>query len=199
MVPGAVVLSVAVSASPVTLLAVASPVASNGTGTFAATPLSASSSWQVSAQTGDFTWSYPMAVPPAPAGPAPSLSLSYDSGSVDGETGSTNNQPSGVGDGWSVAGGGGFIERSYVPCALAGNPGSGDLCWNGDNATLSLGGHSGLLVKNSTTGYWYLQNDDGSRLQQLTLAANGSSGGQYWVLSTTDGTRYYFGETTNSA
>jgi hypothetical protein len=36
-----------------------------------------------------------------------------------------------------------------------------------DNATISLGGHSGQLIKDSATGVWKLQSDDGSRVEHL--------------------------------
>lgn len=185
------------SGSAMMLTAAASPTSSAGTGSFAATDLQPAGAWQVSAQSGDFSWSYPLRVPPAAAGPVPGLSLSYDSQAVDGETGSTNNQPSAVGDGWSMAGGG-FVERSYIPCALdTGSTGpvtsSGDLCWKTDNATLNLGGHTSQLVKDSASGVWKLAADGGSRLEHLTGAGNGAQGGEYWRLTTTDGTQYYFG------
>ncbi|MEO9240099.1 MAG: hypothetical protein ABI418_18635, partial [Jatrophihabitantaceae bacterium] len=139
-----------------------------GTGDFTATPLRPASSWRVSAQTGAFDWEYPMRVPPAAAGPEPSLALSYDSQSVDGETGSTNNQPSAVGDGWSLAGAG-SIDRSYTPCTLATSAvQTGDLCWLNDNATVSFAGHSGRLIKDTTSGAWRLESDDNTRIEYLT-------------------------------
>ncbi|MEO6700340.1 MAG: restriction endonuclease fold toxin [Jatrophihabitantaceae bacterium] len=192
----AIVLTPTVSAPAMVLAPMAGPVSSAGTGIFAATPLKPSSSWQVSAQTGDFSWTYPMAVPPAAAGPQPSLALSYDSGSVDGETGSTNNQPSTVGEGWSLTGDG-FIERKYVSCSeddgvTGAVASSGDLCWKTDNAVMSFGGHSGNLVKDST-GTWRLQDDDGSRVEHLTSCVNGTWDNDCWRLTTTDGTQYYFG------
>ncbi|MFE4949603.1 RHS repeat-associated core domain-containing protein [Leifsonia sp. NPDC056665] len=199
---GSVVITPMISAAPMMVAAAAAPVSSSGTGSFAATSLKPSSSWDVSAQTGDFSWSYPLAVPPTPAGPSPSVALAYDSQSVDGETGSTNNQPSAIGEGWSLAGGG-FIERSYVPCAIdngASGPvtTSGDECWKTDNATISVGGHSGQLIKDATTGVWKLQSDDGTRFEHLVGSAAGcSSNGTYdtdcWRMTTTDGTQYYFG------
>ncbi|MCU1479244.1 MAG: hypothetical protein JWQ19_30 [Subtercola sp.] len=198
----AIVLTPTVTKRPIFLAPLTTPISSAGTGSFSATPLKPSSSWDVSAQTGDFSWSYPMAVPPAAAGPAPSVNLTYDSQSVDGETGSSNNQPSAIGDGWSL-GGSGFIERTYVSCAQddgASGPvtTSGDLCWKTDNATLSLGGHTGQLVKDATTGVWKLQSDDGSRIEHLVGTAAGcSANGTYdtdcWRLTTRDGTQYYFG------
>ncbi|HEY2044386.1 MAG TPA: hypothetical protein VGH11_17055, partial [Jatrophihabitans sp.] len=181
------------SAGPVVLMAIAAPQSTTGTGDFTSTSLSPSASWQVSAQTGSFSWTYPLRVPPVAAGPTPSVSLSYDSGSIDGETGSTNNQPSAVGDGWNLAGAG-FIERSYAPCATDGGaPTSGDQCWKSDNATMSFGGHSGHLVRVGTTNEWRLESDDGSRIERLTGAINGDNDGEYWKLTTTDGTQYFFG------
>ncbi|HEX4057582.1 MAG TPA: hypothetical protein VHX87_04605, partial [Galbitalea sp.] len=172
-------------------------MSASGTGSFAATPLDAASSWDVSAQTGDFSWSLPLRTPPAAAGPAPQVSLNYDSQSVDGETGATNNQPSDIGDGWSL-GGTGYIQRQYVSCSQdTGSSGpvttSGDLCWLTDNAVLNLGGHSGTLVKDATSGKWKLQNDDGTRIEHLTTCVNGTYDNDCWRVTTTDGTQYYFG------
>jgi RHS repeat-associated protein len=187
-----------VSVQPMVVAAVAGPTAANGTGSFSATPLAPSASWPVSTQAGDFSWNYPLRLPPAAAGPAPSLALSYNSGRVDGETGSTNNQPSGVGEGWNLAGAG-FIERSYVPCSTDGVSASGDECWKTDNATMSFAGHTGLLVKDSASGTWRMQADDGTRVEKLTGASNGGHNGEYWKLTTTDGTQSFFGRAANSA
>lgn len=199
---GATLLTPTLSARSVLLAATATPVSASGTGSFTATSLKPSSAWDVSAQTGDFSWSYPLSVPPAPAGPAPQLSFSYDSQSVDGETGSTNNQPSVVGEGWSLAGAG-FIERTYVSCATdngASGPvtTSGDLCWKTDNATISFAGHSGQIIRDATSGTWRLQSDDGTRFEHLVgtaagCAANGTYDTDCWRMTTTDGTTYYFG------
>jgi RHS repeat-associated protein len=137
----------------------------------------------------------------AAGGLVPQVSLSYDSGSADGETGVTNNQPSAVGDGWSLAGAG-FIERSYVPCSVDGVSTSSDLCWKSDNASISFAGHSGHLIKDRA-GNWHIEGDDGSKIEKLTGAVNGDAGtagtdgsggaGEYWKLTTTDGTQYFFG------
>jgi RHS repeat-associated protein len=191
-----------ISSAKILLTPAGTPTAADGTGNFAATPLATAAFWQVSAQTGDFSWSYDMRTPPPAAGPSPSLALQYDSQSVDGESGSTNNQPSAIGDGWSQAGAG-FIERNYVSCARdngASGPvtTSGDQCWKTDNATISFDGHSGQLVKDSATGQWRLQNDDNSRIEHLVgtsagCAANGTYDTDCWRVTTTDGTQYYFG------
>lgn len=96
---GSVQLTPQVAAAPMLVAATSSPQSDAGTGTWAATSLRGSGAWSVSTQAGNFDWSYPFRMPPAAAGPSPDLSLSYDSGSVDGETASTNNQSSVVGDG----------------------------------------------------------------------------------------------------
>ena len=87
---------------------------SGSSGDWAATSLSPSSTWQVSPQTGAFSWNYPLRVPPA-TGPAPQLALGYSSGSVDGRVASTNNQTSWIGDGFELWPG--YVERKYISCA----------------------------------------------------------------------------------
>lgn len=171
---------------------------SGSTGNWSATPLSPSASWQVSGQTGDFSWSYPMRVPPVSGGPQPDLALSYSSGSLDGRVASTNNQTSWVGDGWNLDSG--YVERKYQSCsddmgANANNAGhrTGDLCWFSDNATLVFGGSTTELVKDAATGTWHAQSDDGSRVERLTGGWNDDDDGEYWRVTTTDGTQYYFG------
>jgi RHS repeat-associated protein len=193
---GSTVLTPTVGNTAVLVVPMSSPTSTVGGGSFGASPVRPSSTWQVSAQTGDFSWSYPMRVPPTPAGPSPSIALNYSEQSVDGETGVTNNQPSDVGEGWSLAGGG-SISRSYASCAIADGTRaailrSGDLCYSTDNATISVAGHSGSMIRDSS-GTWKLSADDGSRVQYQTGASNGTSDGGYWVLTTTDGTRYFFG------
>lgn len=197
-----VVLTPSLAGSPTMVTALAGASSANGTGSYAATPLKSSSTWDVAEQTGAFTWSYDMAVPAPAAGPAPSVALSYNSQSVDGLTASTNNQPSVVGEGWELAAAG-FIERSYVPCAKDdGASGavatSGDLCWKTDNATVSIGGRAGALIKDSSSGKWRLQNDDGTRFERFTgtaqgCAPNGTANTECWRMTTTDGTQYWFG------
>ena len=92
---------------------------SGPSGDHAATSLAASADWSVGAQSGDFTWSYDMRVPPALGGDEPEVSLGYSSQSVDGRTASTNNQPSWAGEGFELSPGG-YIERRYKPCILDG-------------------------------------------------------------------------------
>ncbi|MGN9907459.1 RHS repeat-associated core domain-containing protein [Phytohabitans sp. LJ34] len=162
-----------------------------GAGNPTATPLAPSSTWQVSAQTGDFSWSYPLRVPPAPGGLEPDLALSYASSAVDGRTSATNNQASWVGEGWDLSPG--FVERVYGGCADDAGNGRGDLCWRSDNAVASYSGGGGLLICCDGDGKWRAQGDDGSRIERLTGAGNGDDDGEYWKITTTDGTQYFFG------
>src|SRR5215472_12902060 len=169
---------------------------SGGTGDFKATTLPPSATWGVGLQTGDFTWSYPLPGPPAIAGAAPSMALAYDSGSTDGETAQANTQTSQVGEGFDLAGGG-FIERRYKACAdeiTTASSKTGDLCWGGDNGYLSLDGRATELVKDDSSGVWHPKDDDGSRVELLTGAANGANNGEYWKITANDGTQYFFGK-----
>jgi RHS repeat-associated protein len=177
---------------------------SGGAGDYKATSLSPSSLWQVGLQTGDFTWSYPLRVPPSIGGKAPSLSLSYDSGSTDGETAQSNSQPGQLGEGFSLAGAGGFIERKYTSCGDLINAGNtntgqptyeqtGDQCWDGLNAYISSAGHSGQLIYDPSDSSWHLSSDDGSTVRFLSGADNGAYNGSYWEVIAPDGTQYYYG------
>ncbi|WP_395292404.1 hypothetical protein ACF9IK_01445 [Kitasatospora hibisci] len=142
-------------------------------------------------------------MPPTLGGSAPQVALGYDSASVDGRTSSTNAQASWIGDGWDLNSG--FVERSYKPCDKAGIAGSGDQCWGGANLTLSLGGHSGELVPDDASCVsgdpkneqsmctWRLKNDDGTKVEFLTGATNGTWNGSYLKVTDTAGTVYYFG------
>ncbi|WP_370412392.1 polymorphic toxin-type HINT domain-containing protein [Streptomyces fradiae] len=163
-----------------------------GTGDYSATPLAASSVWSAGGNSGSFTWSYGFAMPPAAAGPVPSLSLSYDSGSVDGRTATTNNQGTSVGEGFSLTES--YVERSYGSCDDDGHEDVFDRCWKYDNARLVLNGRSSRLVKTATANVWKLENDDASKVVRSTGADNGDGDGEYWTVVTGDGTRYVFGQ-----
>lgn len=167
-----------------------------GGGTHSATPLSPSATWEVSARTGDFTWSYPLRVPPAPGGLEPKLALAYESSTVDGRNSATNNQSSWVGEGWDLSPG--FVERTYSLCAADKGEytppdGTGDQCWKSDNATASYNGGGGMLIRDSATGTWRPKADDGAKIERLAGAANGDNDGEYWKITTVDGTQYFYG------
>ncbi|MGW1169131.1 RHS repeat-associated core domain-containing protein [Streptomyces sp. NPDC002550] len=166
-----------------------------GGGDFTATSLQPSSSWQAGGSTDAFTWSYPISLPPVPGDLHPSVSLGYDSQSQDGLTSSTNNQASWIGDGFDYSPG--FIERSYQSCHQnpSGATQTWDNCWSSDNTiTLSLDGRTTTLVKDDSTGAWHAQNDANERVEYKTGASNGAQNGEYWVVTTPNGTQYYFGQ-----
>ncbi|MFF2065086.1 RHS repeat-associated core domain-containing protein [Streptomyces sp. NPDC058200] len=186
--------TVALSATAPTVLALAATTtgeSASGAGTYAATQLSPSATWEAGGSSGAFTWSHPIQVPPAP-GPSPDLSLGYDSGSVDGKTASTNNQATQVGEGFNSSADS-YIERTYGSCDEDGQKDKFDLCWKFDNASLVLNGKSSELVKDDTTGKWRLKNDDASTVTLSTGADNGDDNGEHWTVTTGDGTRYVFG------
>ncbi|MEV7523732.1 RHS repeat-associated core domain-containing protein [Streptomyces sp. NPDC091371] len=160
-------------------------------GTYAATSLAPSGKWTSGKSTGGFSWSYPIAVPDALGGTKPAISLSYSSQSVDGRTAATNNQASWIGEGWDYSPG--FVERTFKPCAKDGQANSSEQCLSGHNATVSLDGKSSTLVRDDTSGTWRLENDDASKVEKLTGATNGDNNGEYWKITTPDGTQYYFG------
>ncbi|MDF5755100.1 RHS repeat-associated core domain-containing protein [Spongiactinospora sp. TRM90649] len=190
----------AAAGEPLVFAAVAGP--SGDKGDFGATPLAASATWQVSTQSGDFTWSYPMRVPPVPGGLVPVLAVNYSSASIDGRTASTNNQGSWVGDGFELSPG--HIERKYKACKDDGVPKDptyqvhpADQCWGYDNATLTMGGIGGELIATGPNT-WKVAKDNGTKVERLTgtdaNTGNGDNDNEYWRVTTSDGTRYYFGK-----
>ncbi|MHB9858889.1 RHS repeat-associated core domain-containing protein [Streptomyces sp. YIM S03343] len=180
------------ASATVLALAATSGESTSGSGNYAASPLSASSTWQAGGSSGAFDWSYPLSTPPAAAGPEPSLSLDYDSGSTDGKTASTNNQSTQVGEGFDLSATS-YVERSYGSCDDDGHDGTYDQCWKYDNASLVLNGKSTELVKDDTTGAWHLKDDDASTVTHSTGADNDDNDGEYWTVTTSNGTKYVFG------
>ncbi|MET8827826.1 HYD1 signature containing ADP-ribosyltransferase family protein [Streptomyces sp. NPDC004610] len=173
-------------------------------GDFGATPLVSAGTWSAGGNAGSFNYTYPLQVPEVPGGPAPSVSFGYNSQSVDGRTSASNNQPSWIGDGWEYNPG--SITRTYTSCRddQAGTHNNTkkttDLCWGSYNATLTLGGATTDLVlpDTATSAYgdkWVTANGDGSRVELLkyTGFGNGDADGEYWRVTTRDGTQYWFG------
>ncbi|RSM51477.1 sugar-binding protein [Actinoplanes sp. ATCC 53533] len=170
-------------------------------GDFTATPLLSSGSWAAGSSSGAFTYSYQVQVPETAGGLIPKVNLGYSSQSVDGRTSATNNQASWIGDGWDYSAG--AITRTYANCrqdskkAGANNTKhrTADLCWASKNATMSLGGASTELVWDEGKKKWFTANGDGSVIEQKfdTGLANGDKDGEYWVVTTRDGTKYHFG------
>ncbi|MFI9114113.1 HNH/ENDO VII family nuclease [Streptomyces venezuelae] len=183
-------------------------------GSFKATPLASNGKWSAGGSAGAFTYSYPLVIPPAPAGPAPSITLSYNSQAVDGKTAVSSPQASWIGEGWDYSPG--FIERRYRSCKddthklAAGSPNntakadktSSDLCWVSYNAVMSLGGSTTELVRDAAadsdpetdTEIYRPLKDDGTRIERIvTTGTNGDNNGEHWKVTTTDGTKYHFG------
>jgi len=176
---------------------------SGDNGDYSATSLKPAATWQVSGQTGGFSWTYPLRMVPGVGGPEPNLSLAYSSQAVDGLTANTNTQGSWIGDGWDLWPG--YIERQYRSCADdtdrqdGHDPNNkdkktGDRCWFNHNATMSLNGQATELVHDGGGRYRGVT-DDGSRIERLTDTGlgNGDDNGEYWKVTTTDGTQYFFG------
>ncbi|WP_169988775.1 RHS repeat domain-containing protein [Microbispora sp. H10836] len=189
-------LTTEVDAEPGGTLLVAAAGESGSQGDYSATSLSASATWEMGGNSGEFTWSYPMRVPPVPGELQPELAITYSSGSVDGRTGNTNAQPSWVGEGFDLWPG--YIERRYKSCEDDGAAKDefgnypGDQCWGYDNATVTWNGRGGELIK-AADGTWRTKFDDGTVFEKLTGATNGDDDGEYWKATTVDGIQYYFG------
>ena len=188
--------SVGITGAVVTVAAFAIP--SGNAGDFTATSLAPSEKWSVGLQSGSFDWSYPIPVPPSVGGAAPALAANYDSGSVDGRTTAANGQVSMLGQGFDLPPS--FIERKYQTCADERTPAfvpGGDLCWSSRiSYFMSLNGASHELIPQPGVANEFRARDDsGMLVRKLTQSpiVNGDNDGEYWVVTTTDGTDFYFG------
>ncbi|MFD8308906.1 polymorphic toxin-type HINT domain-containing protein [Streptomyces sp. NPDC059690] len=208
--PGSVTPAAATGSSTAVVGAVDS--GNGGGGSFKATPLASDGKWEAGGSSGAFTWSYPLTVPAAPAGPAPKISFNYSSQTVDGRTAVSSPQASWIGEGWDYDPG--HIERRYRSCQddrktlKVGTPNNtakkdktSDLCWVSYNAVMSLGGKTTELIRDAASGsnpdkdteLYRPQQDDGTRVEHRIGATNDDNNGEYWVVTTTDGTQYYYG------
>ena len=189
------VTAVAPIASRATTLVALSAGPEGPGGSFTESSMSPSATWSTGGSSGEFIWSYGLRTPPAAGGQAPRVTVSYSSGTVDGRSQATNNQPGWIGEGFNFWPG--AIERSYVACAddMGGNANNtvrtGDRCWRSDNAVMAFSG-GGELIYEAGKG-WHSRNDSGMRIEKLTGAANGDNDGEYWKVTAPDGTQYYFG------
>jgi RHS repeat-associated protein len=190
------------------LVLAAAPTFSDGgasAGTYTATTLKPSGTWAEGGSSGSFTYSYPLPTPSAPSSLSPSLSLSYDSGSVDGQTASTQAQASWIGDGWSLSGGDSFIEQSFKTCqdqpeGSASPSATPDECYDGPVLTLAQAGLSGSLVCpvpfSYTTSSTCTDSADNGEVITHHVGAGNATGAKftdYWTVTTRDGTTYYYG------
>lgn len=181
-------------AGAASVFALTSDATAEGAGSYEATKMNIASTWNVGLGSGNFSTSYPISLPDPPSGPKPTLSLDYSSQSVDGLTHAENQQSSVVGEGWDLSVP--YIERTYASCKRMNSANNwGDLCWPGfKNAKLSFPGHSStLLTDNRYPGEWRIQDDSGWRIEEKTGVANGEIDGRYFVMTTGDGTQYWFG------
>ncbi|MCP3974033.1 MAG: carbohydrate-binding protein, partial [bacterium] len=171
--------------------------ATDDTGTFVVTPFANVADYQVALFTGAFTTSYPIAVPPSPAGPVPSVTLSYSSGAVDGMRADKNNQPGPIGTGWSLGAGGSITRHFETTCTNGSNP-IYDACPIDKEFSLTLNGVGSRLVHVSG-GEYRLESDPMWRIEMKTDGTVAKeSHDEYWVVTTPDGTRYEFGATDDS-
>lgn len=174
---------------------------SSDKGDYRASTLSPTGSWDVSTGSGAFTYNLPIQLPTPPMGSAPSLALTYNSQSVDGRTSASNNQASWAGMGWDFNVG--YIERRYRSCAQDGLPTIGDLCWDSPNSdeepsgavyVINLNGVTSELIQdNNGSGSYHVKDDPGWRVQRLFNGYGAGRDGEYWVISSQEGHRYYFG------
>jgi RHS repeat-associated protein len=167
-------------------------------GTYGATTLKPSGTWSGGGSAGSFTYTYPIAAPPAASSLVPDVALSYNSTSVDGQTASTTAQASWAGDGWST--GDSFVEQSFIPCndkpeGTASPVSTTDDCYDGPVLTMSLDGSSTALVCNSAETSCRLSADNGAVVKHVTGSGNGSGtyNTDYWTVTERDGTVYQFG------
>ncbi|MGW1761022.1 RHS repeat domain-containing protein [Streptomyces mirabilis] len=186
--------SVTASSGAMVVLA-ATAGTSGSSGDYSATSLAPGGSWSTSGNTGSFTYSYPIAVPPALGGATPNVDLSYSSASQDARTEGTNNQSSWLGDGWTSTDN--YVERTYKSCnddSSSGAPkNDGDECWAGQILTLSLNGSSIDVVYDDATKTFRPADDNATtKIEDLSNGTNGTKNGEYFKV-TEGGVQYFFG------
>ncbi|MCD0445945.1 hypothetical protein LO763_20245 [Glycomyces sp. A-F 0318] len=193
-------------AAPMVLAVTATTATDTAAGDFTATKLESIGSWEAGSNTGAFTYSVPISLPPA-EGPIPEIALNYSSTLHDGRTSGKNNQASWVGDGWTYEPG--YIERTYTACFD--DLGSGanndeddytaDQCWDGksNHITVSLNGVNATLLKDDDSGTWYVDSGQNWKIEALGAAATASAAtSESWTITTEDGSVYTFGSSAAS-
>ncbi len=188
------------SAGTMVLAATASDPSGDGgaAGSYGPTSLKPSGSWSAGGSSGSFTYAYPIPVPSAPSSLVPTVGLSYDSGSVDGQTAATQAQSSWVGDGWATPES--FIEQSFASCkdspeGSAAPRATNDSCYDGPILTLSLNGSTTAIVRDASTGTYRAAEENDDLIQHITGSSNGSGtyNTDYWQVTDRTGTVYLFG------
>lgn len=191
------------SESPMTVLAATASSGSDGSagGTYAATSLKPSESWSEGGDSGAYDYTYQISTPGASSTLTPTVNLSYDSQSVDGQTPTSNAQSSWVGDGWNTPDS--YIEQTFAACSdnpdsLATAPTNADDCYDGPILTLSLDGTSTSLVCNAAETQCTEQSDNGAVVTHVDPGTadqdgRGTYNSDYWTITDRNGTTYYFG------
>ncbi len=194
--PAAGTVSARVSADPAGgVISLAAPPAGS-TGDYKATSLSASGTWQVATQGGGFSWRYGMAVPPVPGGLEPEVEAAYSSSAVDGRWWPpTTSRP------------GSARAGTCGPASSSGRTRPASTTWAATTArprpATCAGGPTTPRCRSATArselvfdaaGVWRPEDDDGSKVERVDRRrTNGDNDGEYWRVTTTDGTQYYFG------
>ena len=198
--PSARTVSAQVALAGTTVVAAVTDPGSDGAelGSYAASDLKPSGSWAGGGNSGAFTYSYPITVPPAASDVEPSFSLSYNSGAIDGQTASTQTQSSWLGDGWGTPNS--YIEQTFTSCrdkpeGRESPKATDDLCYAGPILTLSLNGASTALVWNESKNEWRPENDDGAIVTRVDGSDNGTvvNDRRWWQVVTRGGMVYQFG------
>ncbi|MBN1314626.1 MAG: RHS repeat protein, partial [Anaerolineales bacterium] len=143
---------------------------------------------QVDLFTGAARWNVPLDIPASRAGQKPTLNLSYNSGIIDEMRGRLNPQASWVGAGWN-------LEMGYIVREIEPDPNF--LPEFNHNFRIVLNGVSSELVcideveelKNCVN--YRTKDEQFWKIQRLDT--NQNKGGDYWKVTTKDGTQYRFG------
>ncbi len=135
--------------------------------------------YEVSGNSGQYAYSYPIAVAPGTGGFTPQLALNYSSQGTN-ERYSPQASAGDEGEGWNLSLG--SITSTFYPSTTTGGGGT-YYSING------VDGVSDLLISTTTSGYY-----DTQHISHLRVYFTGS----YWQAWGLDGTYYEFGNTTDS-
>ncbi len=138
--------------------------------------------FQVDLFTGAATWEVPIDTPPGRNGQVPALTLRYHSGVVDELRGDVNPQVSWVGLGWN-------LDLGYIARKIDLDPNYVPRCT--DEYHLVLNGVSSKLIPIGNNEY-RTEDERYWRIRRVTSGAQ-NRGGDYWVVTTPDGTEYRLG------
>jgi RHS repeat-associated protein len=126
-------------------------------------------------------WEIPIEVPPGRNGQTPALTLRYHSGIVDELRGTQNPQSSWAGLGWN-------LDLGYIARKIELDPNYVPRCT--EEYHLVLNGVSSKLIPIGNNEY-RTEDERYWRVQRLTTTTN--RGGDYWLVTTADGTQYRLG------